>query len=116
MNQNQRLGATVIVVSLALMAIALVLSKNWGVAGYPLVLYYIDDLDYDSAFKEFEHTAIYTKYVIAMLVVPLTYGVLRYLSLVSSPFSKRPRPDQLLPSETSDDSNRKHPNTDGERP
>jgi hypothetical protein len=80
MDRNQKAGCVLITLSLALATIALLISAGWGTDS-PLVIYYLDHQDYDSILKDFENTAIYTKYVLATLVVPTTYGLLLYKSL-----------------------------------
>ena len=81
MNRNQRAGCVFVIVGLALVAIALLLSFGWGNPDTQLIIYYIGPQEYDSAFKDLENTRIYTKYVLAILVLPITYGVLLYSSL-----------------------------------
>ena len=98
MNESQRSGAIVILITLALMAIALILSSNWGRPGYPLFLFIIEELpvEYDSPLKALEHTIFYTKYVLALLMLPLTYGVLLFFSLCHNAFIRH-RPTHHQP-------------------
>lgn len=76
MNRRQRIGLVVIVVSVGLMAAALLLSQGWS-DDRPLHLYVIQD-------GLLGIYAIFTRWILAALVLPITIGVLMLLPVWSN--------------------------------
>ncbi|NDB70325.1 MAG: hypothetical protein EB015_20435 [Methylocystaceae bacterium] len=83
MNQNQKTGALIIIVSVVLMVITLVLSRGWGFPGIPLYLLLYEDKE-----SLLNSWLIDTSYVLAVLIAIAGYGVARYLSLIPPIFRK----------------------------
>ena len=86
MNEEQKTGALIFTVAFTLMAVTLVLSQGWGNPRVDLFLHFQYG---DGAMEE---VSIYTRYVLAPLVIVAGYGAVRYFSLVPPIFRRQSRP------------------------
>ena len=91
MNQDQKVGALIIVTAVSLMSVALLLSNGWGIEGVPLHLYkYWSEDEYGMR----QLVLVKTGWVLAPLVLVGAYGVLRYLSVIPPIFHAHHAPQE----------------------
>src|SRR6266850_433779 len=94
MNEDQRAGTLVILVSVVLIAVALICSHGWGTTVELFLFEFTLDFNSDG-FRDPDnifHVVVWTKYVLAVLIVGAGYGIARYLSLIAPIFRRKARP------------------------
>ncbi len=85
MNEDQKVGALVFAVALTLIAVTLVLSEGWGHSNVSLFLHFQYGESYSDAIT------VYSRYVLAPLVIVAGYGAIRYFSLLPPIFRRQPK-------------------------
>ena len=107
MRQDKRFGLLIVVVAAAAAGIILLISKNWGVPGYQLVLF--RDFEYEAFFQQSEYDWEWakpicyffsqTRYILALLLVFGTYGLCVFLSLLPLLWFKSKTVEAPLPAD-----------------